>query len=176
MAGLPVPEKSTRRNGRPPSHGESSKATLTPEYVAWKNMIDRCANPNRPDYKNYGGRGIEVCDRWRWSYEAFLADVGRRPHPGLSLDRIDNDKGYFPGNVHWATPTEQVRNQRNTRLVEHAGRVLAIAAWADETGIPYTVLCARHAKGWSAGRMLTQPLKIIGRRKQHHGGLTPQST
>ncbi|MBO0736547.1 MAG: hypothetical protein J2P48_08265 [Alphaproteobacteria bacterium] len=86
-------------------------------YTAWANMKARCGNPNRPDYKFYGGRGITVCDRWRQSFSAFLDDVGECP-PGYSLDRIDNERGYEPGNVRWATRTQQMRNSRRTRLTE----------------------------------------------------------
>jgi hypothetical protein len=75
-------------------------------------MIQRCVDQNGKSYPNYGGRGISVCDRWRESFTAFLADVGEKPSPGMSLDRIDNDGNYEPGNVRWATASEQNRNRR----------------------------------------------------------------
>jgi len=84
-------------------------------YNTWANMIQRCTNPNRKEYKNYGGRGITVCERWRSSFKDFASDVGDRPF-GLSLDRIDNDKGYEPGNTRWATQKEQIQNSRNSIL------------------------------------------------------------
>jgi hypothetical protein len=77
-------------------------------------MKNRCENPNVRQYKDYGGRGIRVCDRWRSSFENFLADVGERP-AGLSLDRIDNDGDYEPGNVKWSTRSEQMHNRRKFR-------------------------------------------------------------
>jgi hypothetical protein len=83
-----------------------------PEYKVWAAMIQRCHNPRVKPYANYGGRGIQVCDRWRRSFVAFLRDVGRRPSPDLTLDRIDNDGNYEPGNVRWATWTEQAHNKR----------------------------------------------------------------
>src|SRR5450755_1112777 len=83
----------------------------TPEYNAWRNMIQRCTNPNATGWKDYGGRGITVCDAWRESFDAFMVCMGSRPE-GLSLDRKDNSGNYDPWNCHWATWEEQQRNQR----------------------------------------------------------------
>jgi hypothetical protein len=83
-------------------------------YYTWKNMWQRCTNPNNPKYPRWGGRGIKVCERWRL-FENFLADVGERP-PGMTLDRRDNDGDYSPGNWRWATPAEQAANTRNLKL------------------------------------------------------------
>lgn len=87
-------------------------ATKTPEFRTWQGLIQRCTNPNARAWANYGGRGIRVCDAWLKSFEAFLADVGTRPDSSLTLDRIDNDGHYEPGNVRWATKLEQTRNRR----------------------------------------------------------------
>jgi hypothetical protein len=87
----------------------------TPRYkmrVRWANMVQRCTNPNRAEYKNYGGRGISVCDRWLKSFDAYLADVGFCPGKDLSLDRINNDGNYETGNVRWATRKQQMQNSR----------------------------------------------------------------
>lgn len=88
--------------------------TRTPTYQAWRNMRQRCLNPNHPHWASYGGRGIAVCDRWS-SFERFLADMGARPE-GLTLDRIDNDGNYEPGNCRWATKAAQQQNTRRTKL------------------------------------------------------------
>jgi hypothetical protein len=84
----------------------------TPEYHAWHSMKDRCTNPRHRAWRNYGGRGITVCLEWLASFEAFIAHVGSRPSPDHSLDRIDNNGGYGPGNVRWATLSQQMRNRR----------------------------------------------------------------
>jgi hypothetical protein len=112
----------------------------TPEYRAWSNMLTRCTNPRNKSYANYGARGITVCDRWRHSFEAFLADVGERPD-GTTLDRINNDGNYEPGNVRWASYFMQSRNRRSTKLtVDDANRI----ALDLRAGIPQRVLARRH--------------------------------
>ena len=101
----------TRRNRL--RHGESTgDGRDTPEYHAWQGLKGRCLNPSNEDFAHYGGRGIKVCARWQSSYENFLADMGRKPSPEHSLDRINNDGNYEPGNCRWATYTEQNNNRR----------------------------------------------------------------
>lgn len=97
------------------SPGDQSKThgmTYTSEYTTWLSMKDRCLRTKNKKYKDYGGRGITVCERWRDSFENFLADMGRKPSANLSIDRINNDGNYEPGNCRWATQLEQVRNRR----------------------------------------------------------------
>lgn len=108
----------------------------TPEYEAWSGMKTRCYNINEEYYYNYGGRGIQVCQRWLHSFENFLIDMGRRPSKNHSLDRFpDNDGDYGPDNCRWATRKEQSGNKRTNRWIDHAGERLTLQGWSEKTGI-----------------------------------------
>lgn len=133
------------------------------ERAAWNDMIRRCTVARSPDFANYGGRGITVCESWRKSFDAFLAEVGPRPSARHSIDRIDNDRGYEPGNCRWATAREQQRNRRNNRLVTIEGETLCVAAWADRFGAPLNDVFNRLRDGWDPIRALTTP---VVRRRQ----------
>ena len=128
----------------------------TAEYRAWYNMIVRCTNSKYKNYHRHGGRGIKVCDRWVGSFGAFLEDMGKKPNPSLTLDRIDNDGDYTPENCHWATRKQQSRNSRQNHNVTFQGRTQCLAAWAEETGVKAGVLHKRLKRGWSTERTLTE--------------------
>ena len=126
-------------------HGQHN----TPEYYRWLSLKARCTNPNNPRYADYGGRGITVCQRWADSFEVFIADVGERPTPEHSIDRIDNDKGYEVTNVRWATKQEQANNRRTNVEVTYNGETKTLAAWAMEVGITPEGVAYRHKHGKS---------------------------
>ena len=132
-----------RRNAnlaqRSTTHGMSG----TPEYSAWLAMRLRCGDPRDNQFKNYGARGIRVCAEWQRSFEAFIAAVGRRPSSQHSLERRDNDGHYEPGNVRWATASEQARNRRLTLRVEYAGQQRVFADLCDEHALPYHIVYQR---------------------------------
>ena len=102
-------------------------------YNCWRNIHARCYNKKNPGYKNYGRRGITVCDRW-FSFDNFLADMGGQPE-GLSIERADNDKGYCPKNCYWATQEEQDANKRSNTYIVYMGERKTVAQWARELGL-----------------------------------------
>lgn len=128
-----------------------------PEYDAWENMRFRCNKTVHLHYKNYGGRGIKVCDRWQNSFMNFYKDVGPRPSSKHSLDRINNNGNYEPGNVRWTTQVVQVRNSRKFILVEFNGKKQSLADWAEETGLPRNTIYMRLYNNWSTEEALTTP-------------------
>jgi len=144
--------------GRRPIHGMKG----SPEYRSWRAMKDRCLNPQSKDYPRWGGRGVRVCDRWARSFRAFCEDVGPRP-PGTTLDRIDSAGHYEPGNVRWATPSEQVRNSSAVRPVMVKGVFYETSQdAANAHGVSLTTI-----KRWCCGS--------VDQRRAHHrnGGRTP---
>jgi hypothetical protein len=116
--------------------------THTPEHNAWLAMRKRCYNPKFIGFASYGGRGIIVCERWRTSFENFFADLGPRPE-GCSLDRIDVDGNYEPGNVRWASSKQQCNNRRSNRLLTYKGEEKTLAEWAAHLGVKRVTLGAR---------------------------------
>lgn len=124
-------------------HGYNVKGQVRPEYRIWRGIINRCENPNEVPYHRYGGRGIRMYPEWRASFIVFLEAVGHRPTPKHTIERIDNDGHYEPGNVRWATRQEQARNRSSTRTVVYQGREMSLAEVADLAGVNYKSLWSR---------------------------------
>ncbi len=135
-------------------HGHARGSSPTPEYRAWVGMIQRCTNPNRDNYARYGGRGIRVCVQWLESFDEFFRCVGPRPSSRHTIDRIDNDGNYEPGNVRWATNEEQHRNKRGAILFTHDGRTMCLSEWIRELKVPVRKTYWRVARGWPIARAL----------------------
>jgi hypothetical protein len=141
----------------------------TKEYRAWIEMRRRCYNPERPNHRLYGGRGVTVCDRWRWDFVAFLGDVGYAPSPQHSLDRIDTAGNYEPGNVRWATGVDQSNNWRHNRLATVGGDTKTAADWARKTGLNPATIRHRLRSGYSDEEAVCSPSKGWRRTIVIHG-------
>lgn len=144
------------------THGKAKKdAPLSAEYTTWQNIKRRTTtNVNSPSFSDYGARGIVVCERWLHSFENFLADMGPRPSPQHSIDRINNDGPYAPENCRWATPEEQHNNKRNNHFLTFQDQTMTIAQWAEKrTDISEPSLRHRIKNGWSIERALTTPTR-----------------
>ena len=134
-------------------HGHTRGGVISAEHNAWSSMLKRCEVKGNKAFRYYGGRGITVCDRWH-TFENFLADMGHRPSPKHSLDRIDNDAGYSPENCRWATQDVQIANRR----ISLKDDGVPIAQLARDNGIPYQVVRQRFSRGLR-GDELTKPIK-----------------
>lgn len=155
-----------RKKGTDGRFARTHGLTRTPEHRIWINMRSRCTNPQDENYKNYGGRGIGVCVRWI-KFENFLVDMGPRPTPRHSLDRKNNDKGYYKRNCRWATRREQQNNLRSNRLITYKGKTQTLAAWAREVGkLSRTIKYRLDVLGLSVEEALTLPFQ---RKRKVHG-------
>lgn len=153
---------------------QSSKASTThgmsntSEYCIWAGIIARCCNPSNNAYPRYGGRGIVVCERWRNSFENFYTDMGPRPTPEHSIDRVNNDGNYEPGNCRWATDIEQANNKRTNVIVGESG--LTLAQIADGSSIGYKNIHQRLSRGMCLEDALSTELREA--KKYTHDGET----
>lgn len=137
------------------THGHASRKLQSKTYECWCDMKKRCTNPSSIGYKNYGARGIVICERWM-VFENFLADMGEVP-VGFSLDRIDNDGNYEPGNCRWATLEQQRNNRQNTVYLVLNGESLPLTQWAKRFNIPAKTLYRRKILGWTDEDAITIP-------------------
>jgi hypothetical protein len=124
------------------------------EYVAWCSIKYRCYNPSCKDYRHYGGRGIKMCDRWVNSFDAFLEDMGPKPTPKHTVERLRVNEDYEPSNCVWLINVEQTWNMRTSRMLTHNGVTKSAPAWAKELGIPYKTVKARIDRGLPTERVL----------------------
>lgn len=144
-------------------HGYSPAGKRTPEYICWRNIINRCTNPNRRDYARYGGSGILVCKRWM-KFKNFIIDMGDMPTKEHQIDRIKNSKGYSPSNCRWSTRKDQGRNKTNNLRILYRGKNLPVCQWAEITGLnPITIRQRIKYYGWSAKETLTTPPRFCKR-------------
>ena len=150
------------------THGHSVNRRMSREYSAWIAMKMRVENPKHKDFSLYGGRGISISEAWAANFEAFYRDMGSC-QKGLTLDRIDPNGHYAPGNCRWATWKEQRRNQRNCRPILFNGKSQILTDWAKEIGIPLIVLWKRINRGWPVSIALSKPLRLTGERKGNGG-------
>ena len=133
------------------------KPRFPKERQTWKAMMERCSDIKHPAYPRYGGRGIGVCDRWH-TFENFIADMGRCPE-AMSIERVDNDKGYSPDNCKWATTEEQQRNRRSNRNMTANGKTQLLIDWAKELGTkPSTIWARVELYGWTEQDACTTPV------------------
>jgi hypothetical protein len=137
------------------THGMTSH----PVWNTWNGMRQRCQNPNNKDWKNYGGRGIAVCEPWQKTFEAFFADMGASWFPGAQIDRIDNNKGYEPGNCRWTTAKVQSNNTRVNVWIQTPKGKMTVKQAAEVFGLKYVTLHKRLGKGWTPLRAVTAPVR-----------------
>ena len=134
-------------------------------YRIWRTMIQRCSNPNVQHYRNYGGRGITVCDEWK-DFKSFYSDMGN-PKPAMTIERIDNSLGYFKANCRWATRKEQGNNRSTNLFVTYNGKKQTISQLADSVGMHRSVLHGRIKAGWPIQEALKTPVKTKQRKKEN---------
>jgi hypothetical protein len=144
-----------RRLAANTKHGHNLRGNKSGEHRSWWEMLRRCYSPRHISFKNYGGRGIAVCERWRNGFQAFFADMGPKPTTRHWLDRKDTNGDYTPDNCRWATPKEQLRNTRRNRIVTYKDRQVCVSQLAEETGVSEKRLRWRIKHGWTVERAVS---------------------
>ena len=141
-------------------HGHATRAGFSKTYISWTGMTQRCNYPKSISYRNYGAKGIRVCERWK-SFSNFLADMGERPD-GFELDRIDNTKDYSPENCRWSSVLEGRRNTSRTIQISFAGETRCLRHWCAHLGLKYGMTRQRIKRGWTALQALElEPRKSL---------------
>lgn len=140
--------------------------TSSPEYFAWRAMVRRCTDKRHPKFADYGARGVTVADEWKNDFAAFKSALGPRPSDQHSIERLDNSKGYAPGNVRWATAEDQANNRRDNRVLTLKGKAKSVAEWANERGTDPKRIHARLARGDSPKEAVTRPVEAKFRNKK----------
>jgi hypothetical protein len=139
-------------------HGYNSKTATPLEkkcYYTWQAMKRRCLKNSESCFDRYGGRGILVCEKWKNNYQAFFEDMGLPPSMDHQIDRVDNDGNYEPSNCRWVTRQENARNKSNNSYLEHKGKILTIAEWAEVTGLDRGLIESRVSKGWPMDKVFS---------------------
>lgn len=153
------------------THGASAQDSQTPEYVVWRGIIYRCTNPKARETALYMGKGITICDEWRSDFNAFLRDMGLRPSPLHTCDRMDGSLGYFKDNCRWATRKEQANNRSSTIKITRNGITKSLKEWCEELNLSYGAVVARvYQHKWDTERALTTPIRKIDRREHLYAG------
>lgn len=140
-------------------HGETVGKKFTKEYLCWLSIRNRCLRKYSNSYPNYGGRGITMYTPWINSYKTFLNDVGRAPTKKHSIDRIDNNGNYEPGNIRWATRIEQANNKRCSLKIMYKNELRSIRELSDASGFPYGLIFTRISSGWDVSKAITVPVR-----------------
>lgn len=148
------------------SSHHSHKQSGSRLYIIWQSMKKRCLNKNGPSYKRYGGRGITICDEWKDDFNSFFKwSMANGYNENLTIDRIDNNKGYYPDNCRWTTNKEQSRNRRSNIIVTYQGKKMTLIEASEKSGLPYSALHARYNRG-VRGEELFIKLTVQGKKRQ----------
>lgn len=146
----------------------SHRMSKTKEHRIWMAIKERCYYEKYKQYKDYGGRGIKVCDRWLESFENFYEDMGSRPSDNHSIDRKDNDGNYCKENCEWKTKKEQANNTSSNIIITYNNKTQTLMQWSEELSLSYSALQLRLSRGWSIEKTLSTPIKNMNNKRKHN--------
>lgn len=147
-------------------HGHKTKKGASKIYRLHHNIVQRCSRPSCTAFKDYGARGIGLHPPW-FDFSVFVAEIPLCPDPALTLDRIDNNKGYVPGNIKWSDRQEQANNKRNNKMIHYRGETKSLAQWCRELDVNYMTVKTRLRNGWTVSKALTTPTGALAIRRAH---------